>query len=386
MNYSDSVHNLQLEDKNIVLLGTAHVSLHSVEEVVEVINNEKPDTVCVELCPSRYEALSKGDNWKKMNLFKVIREGKALLLLANLVLSAFQKRIGEKLGIKPGAEMLEATKKAEEVNAEIILADRDVQITLKKTWRSLKFKEKMTVLSHLIMSVFVSEEITGDEVEKMKENDILTQAMESFAAFSPKMKEILIDERDYYLAEKIRTAPGKNIVAIVGAGHVPGIKKALYEKHDLKKLEECPPPSRWTKYVKWGIPILIFAIIGYGFFASDTAVSLEMLKLWILINGVLAAIGAILAWGHPVTVLSAFIAAPITSLNPTIAAGWVAGIVEAFMHKPQVKDFENLSTDISHLSGFWKNKVTRILLVVCFCNLGSVIGTFIGIPAIASLL
>ncbi len=386
MSYSENVHYLQLGEKELYLIGTAHISQESIEEVIHVIETENPDTVCVELCASRYESLSSKERWQSMNIFKVIREQKTFLLLANLILASFQKKLGEKLGVQPGKEMLEAIDSAKKINAEVVLADRDIQTTLRKTWRSLPFREKWNVMSQLMMSMFVSEEISKEDIEKMKTQDVLSEALEIFANQSPMMKRTLIDERDQYLAEKIRTAPGNKIVAVVGAGHVPGIRKELFKENDLNELNRVPPPKPWGKFIKWGIPLVILGIILYGFSASSAEVSIEMIKRWVLINGTLSAIGAAIAFGHPFTIVSAFIAAPITSLNPTIAAGWVAGLVEATVHKPQVRDFERLSTDISEVSGFWKNKITRILLVVIFANLGSFVGTFVGGAAIVELL
>ncbi len=220
----------------------------------------------------------------------------------------------------------------------------------------------------------------------MKTQDVLTETMDAFSRQSPVMKKVLIDERDQYLAEKIRSAPGKKIVAVVGAGHVSGIKTEIHQEHDLEQLEHIPPPGQWGKLITWGVPAIIIGLIFYGFFSANWDVGIEMIKRWFLINGVLSALGTALALGHPLTILSAFIAAPFTSLNPTIAAGWVAGIVETLVRKPQVRDFENLSNDISHFSGFWKNKVTRVLLIVVFANIGSMLGTFIAGGAIIDLL
>jgi pheromone shutdown-related protein TraB len=326
------------------------------------------------------------DQWKNMDIFKVVREGKSFLLFANLIMTAFQKRLGSQLGVKPGAEMLAAAQASERVNAELVLADRDVKVTLQRTWRGMPFWARMKVLSQLLASLFIREEISKEEIEKLKESDALSEAMEMLADQSPEMKRILIDERDQFMAEKIRQAPGKRIVAVVGAGHVKGLTEELEREHNLAELETVPPPGKLGIWLKWGIPALIVSLIGYGFFAIDTDVSIEMIQRWFLINGTLSAIGTALAFGHPITIATAFVAAPFTSLNPAVAAGWVAGLVEAFLRKPQVRDFENLADDITHLRGFWQNNITRILLVVMFANLGSAIGTFAGGFAIASLL
>ena len=386
MPYSGNVHEILLDGKKILLIGTAHISQSSVDEVNTVINQVNPDTVCIELCSSRYQAMLAKDQWKNMDIFKVIREGKSFLLFANLIMTAFQKRLGSKLGVKPGSEMFEAANVAEKLNSELVLADRDVKITLQRTWRGMRFWGKMKVLGQLLASLFIREEISKEEIEKLKESDALSEAMKMLAEQSPEMKRILIDERDQYMAEKIRQSMGKLVVAVVGAGHVKGLTAELENKHNLAELESVPPTGKAVAWLKWGIPALIIALIVYGFFTVDTDVSIEMIQRWVLINGTLSALGTAAAFGHPITIAVAFIAAPFTSLNPTIAAGWVAGLVEALLRKPQVRDFENLADDITHLKGFWQNNITRILMVVIFANLGSAIGTFAGGFAIATLL
>ena len=386
MPYSGNVHEILLDGKKILLIGTAHISQSSVDEVNTVINQVNPDTVCIELCSSRYQAMLAKDQWKNMDIFKVIREGKSFLLFANLIMTAFQKRLGSRLGVKPGSEMFEAANVAEKLNSELVLADRDVKITLQRTWRGMRFWGKMKVLGQLLASLFIREEISKEEIEKLKESDALSEAMKMLAEQSPEIKRILIDERDQYMAEKIRQSMGKLIVAVVGAGHVKGLTAELEKKHNLAELESVPPTGKAVAWLKWGIPALIIALIVYGFFTVDTDVSIEMIQRWFLINGTLSALGTAAAFGHPITIATAFVAAPFTSLNPTIAAGWVAGLVEALLRKPQVRDFENLADDITHLRGFWQNNITRILLVVIFANLGSAIGTFAGGFAIATLL
>ena len=386
MTYSDNVNEIVFDEKKILLVGTAHISQSSVDEVNKVIEQEQPDTVCIELCASRHQAMVDKDQWKNTDIFKVVREGKSFLLLSNLIMTAFQKRLGSQLGVKPGAEMLAAIQASERINAELQLVDRDVKITLQRTWRGMPFWGRMKVFSQLLASLFIREEISKEEIEKLKESDALSEAMEMLADQSPDMKRILIDERDQFMAEKIRQVPGKRIVAVVGAGHVKGLTLELEREHNLAELETVPSPGKLGIFLKWGIPALIVGLIGYGFYAVDTDVSIEMMQRWFLINGTLSAIGTAIAFGHPITIATAFVAAPFTSLNPAVAAGWVAGLVEAFLRKPQVRDFEDLAEDITHLKGFWKNNITRILLVVMFANLGSAIGTFAGGFAIASLL
>ena len=381
-----TVHEVEHEGKRIVLVGTAHISASSVRDVQEVLERERPDTVCVELCASRLSALRDPDSWQRMDIFKVIREGKTFLLLANLMMSSFQRKLGAQLGVQPGAEMLEAVRIAEAQGAELVLADRDVRTTLQRTWRKLGFWSRIKILGQLLVGMVSREEIEESEIEKLKQEDALAEAMEGLASQSPVVKQVLIDERDQFLAERIRQAPGSQIVAIVGAGHLGGIQQELTRSHDLDALNDLPLPGKLGRTLKWGIPGVIIGLILYGFLTVDADVSLEMVQRWFLINGILSALGSAFVLAHPLTILSAFVAAPFTSLNPMIAAGWVAGLVEAFLRKPQVHDFAALRDDILTLGGFWRNKITRILLVVVFANLGSSIGTLLGGFAIASLL
>ena len=376
----DNVHHLTFEDKEIYLVGTAHVSRESVNLVNEVINEKRPDTVCVELCESRYESLTQKKAWQEANVFRVIREKKAFLLLSNLILVYFQKKIGHKLGARPGEEMLHAIQSAEGVGASIHLADRDIRTTLARTWRLMGLWTKIKLLAQIITSAGGLESITEEQIEEMKKKDVLETLLTEIGEELPEVKNILIDERDQYLTYKIRTAPGKRIVAVVGAGHIPGTQHYWNLPLDIEPLEQIPPRSKLIGIFKWIIPLLIVALFILGFFTAGTSSTTHMLKWWILANSILAGIGAALALAHPLTIFSAVVSAPLTSLNPMIAAGWVSGLVETFVGKPKVRDFERLPEDISSLKGFWKNKITRILLVVVFTNIGSSLGTFVAIP------
>lgn len=379
-NNSDDVHRLTFDDKDIIILGTAHVSKDSVDQVRSVIEAEKPDCVCVELCESRYQSIKSRDQWKNMDIIKVIREKKAFLLLSNLMLASFQKRIASKLDVKPGQEMIQAIDSAKEVDAKIHLADRDIRATLSRTWRSMGLWSKVKLIFQLLLSMGEADEITEEDVEKMKQQDMLESILAEVGESMPQLKHALIHERDLYLAEKIRTAPGSRIVAVVGAGHVPGIKSHWNDEIDIKALENIPPGSGMAGFFKWFIPAAIILLLTYGFFAGGAKAGTGMITWWIAANGILAGLGALAALGHPLTIISSVLAAPLTSLNPMIAAGWVSGLVEAFSRKPKVKDFESLAEDILSVKGFWRNKVTRILLVVVFTNLGSSLGTFVALP------
>jgi len=374
---SGNVHRIEMDGKEIILIGTAHVSKQSAEEVKEIIQQEKPDTVCIELCESRYQSISDEQRWKNTDIIKIIKEGKALMLLINLILSSYQKRLAKQFGIKPGQEMIQGIESAKEIGATLCLADRDIQITMKRLWRGLGLWGKVKLFFQLLMSFVVNEDITEEELEKMKSEDMLTASLNELAKSFPLFKAIIIDERDKYLAQKIKNAPGQKVVAILGAGHIPGIKQELNNEHDLEQLAIITPPSKITKIIGWSIPVILLGII-ISTLSVDKATGIDQIVSWILWNGSLSALGTMLAFGHPVSILVAFLVSPISSLSPLLAAGWFAGLTEAFIRKPNVQDFENISEDVHSLKGFWRNKVTHILLVVAFANLGSSAGAMIG--------
>jgi pheromone shutdown-related protein TraB len=386
INNTNNIHHLYFDDKEVILLGTAHVSKESARLVAEVVGTEKPDTVCVELCESRYQSIRQKDQWQDTDIVKVIKEKKSFLLLSNLLLASFQKRIAEKFDIKPGEEMITAIETGEAVGAEIHLADRDIRVTLSKTWRAMGLWSKIKLLFQIALSVGEIDEIDEKYIEKMKQEDVLQSLLSDVGKSLPILKDILIDERDQYLTHKIRTAPGNKIVAVVGAGHVPGIKRYWNSEISLETLEQIPPKGRTFSILKWIIPAVILTLFALGFYHGGTNAGTDMITWWVMANGVLAGLGAAVALAHPLTILSSVIAAPMTSLNPMIAAGWVSGLVETFSRKPKVKDFENLSEDITSIKGFWRNKITRILLVVVFTNLGSSLGTFVAIPLMVKVL
>lgn len=374
---SENIHRLKLGSREILLIGTAHVSPKSVTEVKEVIQAERPDTVCVELCESRYQSIIDVDKWRKTDIVKIIKNGQSLLLLINLILSSYQKRLARQFGIQPGQEMIQGITSANETGANLCLADRDIQATMLRLWRSSGFWEKIKLFFQIILSMFNTEELSEEEMDKMKSQDMLTAALDELSQVSPKFKSVLIDERDQYLAEKIKTAPGNKIVAVLGAGHVPGIKRELAREHDLTQLSSVPPTSRSIKIITWAIPLLIIALIA-STFTVDRTTGFEQLTSWVAWTGTLSALGALIALAHPLAVLTAFIASPFTTLHPLLAAGWFAGLTEAIIRKPNVQDFENLSEDVYSLKGFWRNKVTHILLVVVLVNFGSGMGVLLG--------
>ena len=380
------IYRFSAQGKAIILLGTAHVSKESAALVSEVIEAERPDTVCVELCESRYQAIVKKDAWQNTDIFKVIKEKKAFLLLSTLLLASFQKRVAKKFDIHPGEEMIRAIETAEKVGAGVHLVDRDIRITLLRTWRSMRLWGKLKLLFQLVLSLGDAGDITEEDIEKMKQEDVLETLLAQVGASMPEVRDILIDERDQYLSQKIKTAPGDTVVAVVGAGHVAGIKKYVEKEIVTDALETIPPKSKVSGFVTWGLPTAIAALLIFGFFSGGADAGRHMVTWWVVANGALAGVGASIALAHPLTIFSSVIAAPLTSLNPMIAAGWVSGLVEAASRKPKVVDFENLPEDILSLKGFWRNKVTRVLLVVVFTNLGSAAGTFVAIPLMITVL
>ncbi|MFP4391931.1 MAG: TraB/GumN family protein [Desulfohalobiaceae bacterium] len=378
--------HIKLGDKDVYILGTAHISSQSVEDVKQAAQELLPDAICVELCPSRYQTLVQQEAWQKMDLYKVIQENKALFLLAQLALSSFYRRISQKLGVKPGAEMLEGVRQAQELDAELVLADRDVNVTLKRVWASLNLWAKLKFMLQLLAGLFFQDKINAQEIENLKDKDQLQIIMDEFAQSFPQVQKTLIQERDQYLAHKIADSPGSKVLAIVGAGHAQGITDSMGQEVDLQELSRIPPKPIWPQMVKWGVPLLIVILLLLGFLIQGTEQSIQSIYIWILVNGFFSALGASLAFGHPLTIASAFVAAPLTSLNPTMAAGWVAGLVQAWIKKPLVGDLEGLPQAMTSLKGFWLNPLCRILLVVVLANLGSSLGTFVAGTWIASRL
>ena len=374
---SENIHRIELDGREIILVGTAHVSKKSADEVKEIIEAENPDTVCVELCQARYQSITDADRWKNTDIVKIVKEKKALLLLTNLALSAYQKKLAKKFGVKPGQEMIQAIESAKDVGAELCLADRDIQVTMLRLWRNISLWGKLKLFFQMMLGMFYEEELTEEEMEKMKTKDMLSAALDELSRSFPQLKSIVIDERDRFLAQKIKTAPGNKVLAVLGAGHIPGIKEEIYNDHDIDALSKVNPSPKSAKFIAWGIPVLIIALI-VATFSVDQATGMEQIVTWILWNGSLGMVGAIIAMAHPLAILTALLAAPISSLSPLLAAGWFAGLTEALIRKPNVNDFENLADDVHTIKGFWRNKVTRVLLVVVFVNLGSTAGTIIG--------
>ena len=371
---------LSFQDKEIVIIGTAHVSRESADLVEQTILEEKPDTICVELCQSRLDAMRQHDSWREMDIVKVIREKRTSLLLAQLMMASFQKRMAQKFHIQPGEEMRRAVFLADYLKTNLVLADRPIRITLLRVWRMMSFWNKISVLPEIFMSLFVTDDITEDDIEKWKKQDFLELTLKSFAEKMPILKTVLIDERDQYLAHMIREARGTKIVAVVGAGHVPGILKNINSVINIDTLCLLPKEGLWVRSFGWIFSLAVISIFAAGFFFSGSQASINMIMSWSIITAGCAAAGAILLFSHPLTIIASAFFAPIATLHPLIATGWVAGLVEATIRKPQVKDVLNLADDITSFHGFFRNKITRILIIVAFVNITTSLGTFVAIP------
>lgn len=385
---SDVGHVTQLsyQGRDIHLIGTAHVSQRSVDEVKRVIAEVKPDTVCVELDRMRYEAMTDEHRFRKLNIFQVIREKKVLFLLSSLVLSSFQRRMGEKLGVKPGAELLAGVQAAEEIGARLVLADRDIQATLKRSWANLSFWNKMSLLSAMLGSFFGSNEITEEQIEELKDRDTINEMMAEFARHMPQLQVPLIDERDRYLMSSIQEAPGRTIVAVVGAGHVSGMVNYLGTEVDREALSVIPNPGLLAQSLKWIIPVIILSAFYWGYREHSGQGLAEMLYAWILPNSIGAALFSAIAGATPLTIVVAAVASPITSLNPTIGAGMVAALVEAWRRRPTVEDCEGIQDAVLSLRGMYANRFTRVLLVAVGATLGSALGAYVGAAWVVNLL
>ncbi|KPJ83534.1 MAG: conjugal transfer protein TraB [Spirochaetes bacterium DG_61] len=387
-----NIERITLTGRQYILLGTAHISRESVQDVRKVINDEKPDLVCIEIDKARYISLTSEDAWKKLNIIQVLKERKGFLLLANLILASFQRRLGLDLRIRPGAEMLEAINVSKELGIPFSLCDRDIQITLKRAWAKTRFFGKLKMLAVMLASMLSSETLSEEKIEELKSKGALQGMMEELAHFLPRVKEVLIDERDIFIAAGIYRAEGKKVLAVVGAGHVAGILVRLKKLHtgtlsdDVSSFLSIPRKSTVARGFPWIVPAAIVSAIIASAFLRGSDVTITNLLRWIILNGSLAAAGALISLAHPLTVVLAFIAAPITSLIPVVGVGLFTGILEAVLRKPRVLDFENLLDDIVSLKGFFRNRLTHVLIVFLLTNVGSTIGTFAaGIPIFASL-
>ena len=385
---------VELGTRTVYLLGTAHVSAASVTQVEEQIAARQPDTVCVELDQARYETLTNERGWQELDIRRVLKERKGFLLLANIVLHSFQRRLGLDAGVRPGAEMLAAVEAAERSSIPFVLADRDVQVTLRRAWKLTGLWGRMKMLSALLASAFTREKLDPEQIEAMKQQDVLGGMLDELANYLPAVKRALIDERDEYLAGRIFQSAGTRLLAVVGAGHLAGLERRLQAlaaaptadlAADLTTLETIPPRRLAGKLAPWSIPALFAALVTVGFLRVGVDVTLDRLLQWVLINGTFAALGSLAALAHPLTIVLAFVAAPITSVNPTVGVGLFTGLIEAILRNPRVADFATLSDDVLSVRGVYRNRVTHIFLVFLLSSVGSAIGTFVGFSFLTSL-
>lgn len=380
--------NLNLGGKEITLLGTAHVSQASCDEVKAAIAEKKPDCVAIELDEQRYASLNDSESWKNLDIIKVLREKKGFLLLANLVLSSYQKRMGANVGVRPGDEMRAGIEAAKELNIPCEMVDRPVQTTLRRAWAKCTGFGRTKLLSALIASAASDEKIDGEEIENLKNKSEMDGMMAELAQFMPGVKEVLIDERDFYLAahiwQAVQKGGRKSVIAVLGAGHLQGVQAHLEkiaaggEGTDTEEISSLPVKKIGAKILGWAIPVIIIALIAAGFVYGGRNKGADLLGAWVFWNAVLAGVGALIAGSHPLTVLMAAVGAPFTSLCPLVGVGMFAGIVQAFVCKPKVADMESVMDDVSSVKGFYKNRLLRVLLVFFLSSIGSSIGTFVG--------
>ncbi len=383
---SQNVDTITLDDRTIYLIGTAHISVQSVELVESTISRVTPDAIAIELCEGRLRSMKDPDRWKNTNIATVVREGRAHVLLAQLLLAAYQRRLGLTLKIKPGAEMIAAVSAAEHLDIPFSLADRDISVTLRRSLASLGivgfFKLTYAALLGMMQK---PREVTQEEIERLKNTDALEEVLREFGAILPDLRRALIDERDMYLAQKIRETPGKRIVAVVGAAHVPGIKHYIHTTSDLTPITIVPPKSLALRIVGWSIPGLIIAGMLWALATSGSETFGRMLTTWLWITGLAGALGAAVVRAHPLTIIASFIAAPIAALHPFLATGWVSGLVEAIVRKPRVRDLETIMDDMSSVRGMLSNRVSRTLLIVASTNLFVMAGMVLGAKQMFSI-
>ena len=377
---SGDVHLIEVGERKIYLVGTAHVSQRSVDLVREVIDRERPDAVCIELDAGRFEALSQEKKFEEQDLRQVLKNKQLATLMLNLILASYQRRLGMQLGVAPGSELMEAARAAQEYDIPISLCDRDVRITLGRAWQSLSWGQRFRLLAELGASLFEDTEVSEDELARIREQDVVTEVMNELGRMMPDLKRVLIDERDAYLAHEILETEGDRIVAVVGAGHVDGMKGRLLhdERADLEEIKTIPPTSPVWKMVGWGIPLVIIGSIVYIALTQGADAAGENAMIWFLANAIPSGLGALLALGHPLTIIAAAVAAPFTSLSPLIGAGYVAAFTQLWAAPPKVSDFSTVGDDLSIPKRWWQSRLMRIFLVFVLSTVGSAIGTYTG--------
>ena len=367
------------------MLGTAHVSRASVTAVRSLIQTGDFDAIAVELCDTRFRALRDREAWRNLDLLKVIREGKAGMVAANLALSAYQRRLAEQFGIEPGAEMKAAADLADERGKPLWLVDREISVTLRRAYRSVGFWDRMGILSGLVASLFERGEVAEADIEKLKHGDMLQSAFSEFAEQSEPLFRSLIAERDTFMAARLREENAnqsfKKVLVVIGAGHLAGIERELTAQSEspqtlLAALKATPPAARWPKWIGYGVLALIIGAIIFAF-TRGVGLGAVALRDWVVYTGCGAALGALVGGGHPLTVLTAFIVAPLKPFRPLVPSGALAAAAEMWLRRPRVADFEALRDDVINWHGWWKNRVSRTLLVFIFTNFGMMIGEYL---------
>ena len=370
------------DNREIILVGTAHISQVSKDLVHETIENESPDTVCVELDEGRLKSIQDPNRWKNTDLRDVIKKKQLATLIANLVLGSYQKRMGAQTGVKPGSELKEAVDVANKKNIPIVLADRDIKITLKRTWACTPWYRKFSLLGGLFASIFDKTEISEEELQKIKEKDALNSMMQEFGNTFPEVKQVLIDERDQFLASKIKNAQGDKVVAVIGAGHMRGIASIIEEDKELPSEESISVIPKGTviwKILGWSITLAIIAsIVLVGYFAGIEKAGQLSLQ-WVMFTGGGAMLGAIIAGGHPLTILVALVMAPFTGLTPLIGVGFFTALTQVYVRPPRVSEMETLTDDIWQVRRWWKNRVTRVILCFLCPGIPAIIGKILAI-------
>jgi pheromone shutdown-related protein TraB len=382
----DNIVRLEYRGKEIILVATAHVLKQSADLIRKVIHEEQPDSVCVELDEGRYQSIQNPKAWENTDIIQVIKSKKIGFLLANLILGSYQKRIAKGLDTVAGQEMLEGINSAKETGAQLVLADRKIQTTFTRIWRKLNLWDKGKLLFDLLLSSDDEKDLSNEDIGNLLKTDVLASVTEQVRGQFPKIAEILISERDQYLAYKIKEAPGKKVVAVLGAAHVPGVREEIFKTQDIVELSAVPVKYPLSRVIPWAIPMIIIGLLIYSFIVN-IATGMRQLSSWALWNGLLAAAFTALSFGHPLSILTSLVAAPFTSLNPLIACGWLTGLVEATIRRPTVQDINNIPRDIFSSKYFFKNRFLKVLLIVIMANIGSSIGSFVaGLDIIKNLI
>lgn len=378
--YPKDVEFIRYREREIILVGTAHISAESVQLVHQVIEEQRPDQVCIELDERRYQALVERTRWEGLDLRQVIRDRQLATLFLNFLLSSYQKRLGGKLGVMPGSELLEAARSAEALGIPVVLCDRDIRVTLRRAWSALSFLDKSKLMASVLVGLFEEQQLDEEELRRIRQRDVLSELMNEIGRVMPALRRVLIDERDAYLAQRIRDTTGQKVVVVVGAGHVMGMRFALEQdlKVDMAEITRIPEvPTLW-KVLGWLLPTLILLSIGAIALDKGLQAATDSALVWIVANSIPAAIGTALAAGHPLTVLSALISAPFTSLSPLIGVGHVTAFVQAYVHPPRVHEFSTVTDDLAIASRWWRSRLLRVLLVFTLSSIGGLIGVWVG--------